>query len=115
MSYQEPEVHCLLSHHVCHGLLLLSPPQQRLVVLPGHKPQESVALAQLKLKIQLQLNVALWRSNLDVAVYIIGKVGKVKAQLELLIKPAAPVKIWSGSTGEQLVFKLCAGVFQKDP
>ena len=53
--------------------------------------------------------------NLDVAVYIIGKVGKVKAQFELLIKPAAPVKIWSRSTGEQLVFKLCAGVFEKDP
>ena len=53
--------------------------------------------------------------NLYVAVYIIGKVGKVKAQFEFLIKPGAPVKIWSRSTREQLVFKLCAGVFQKDP
>lgn len=53
--------------------------------------------------------------NLYVAVCIIGKVGKVKTQFEFLIKPGAPVKIWSRSTREQLVFKLCAGVFQKDP
>ena len=53
--------------------------------------------------------------NLDVAVYIIGKVGKVKAQFELLIKPAAPVKVRSWSTREKLVFKLCPGVFQHEP
>ena len=51
MRHEAPEVHGLLSHHVRHGLLLLSPPQQRLVVLPGHKPQDSVALGQLKWKI----------------------------------------------------------------
>ena len=54
-------------------------------------------------------------THLNVAINKVRKIGKVKAQFELLIKPAASVKVRSWSTREQLVLKLCPGVFQHDP
>ena len=62
--------------HLCHVSS-----KHLIVIFPRNEPQDGVTLG-----------------HLHVPVHVVGKVGKVEAEAELVIKPAALVKAWGGST-----------------
>jgi len=92
--YTVPEVHGLFGHHVHADLLFFSLSEK--VILPGDVSEDGVALG-----------------DLDVAIYKVRQVGKIKPQGEFVVEPTRLVELGRGTARKKLVLEFCPGVFQK--